>query len=744
MSRKALDWPCRPRLLLQKHDRLSRSPSNNCYSPPLKKRRFSNYVGGLAAPHSLQRRDEYPLDHASEFHTGLGYRAREKLAHKDFFFSLLSSASTKREAKSYLSRFKAPKQATPAKQQQQQQQPPQQRQHQHHEPQQQTAAKQKLQVNSAHSGVNLGGIFGVSRAVEESPVFRQESNPATSQVIDVSQEKLHVALVKLKEPQLLDDQTLQGIARTLSQLSTLGMGCCVVVDTGLSQTDPSWRQSATEQAERLSAIIDAMNGPGSRQLDSNISLPSASDATLSVVSRNALLSPLSRGRILVIVPIGYTDDTQRAVSLSPDDLVFTLAKEFAGLNVHSTLDESSEETAQRVNDLQGKVSLDKVIILDPVGGIPALKQRPQISHVFVNMEQEYGDIVQELSDGIAKAAPMVKNGEDSLSALGKSNPMSKFVEMEVVSLPQEIQSTREGGRTARELQTHLNNIKLLQRSLAILPPASSGLITTPHDAANSAKAPRDPSQWSAVRTRRQRNPLIHNLLTDKPVHSPSLPVGRLRGPDDNTPVTHPTFLKKGMPLVLLPDPRIRTWTAANDGMSRLTLNDPQIDLARLVHLIEDSFNRKLDVQHYLNRVNSRLAGLIIAGEYEGGAVLTWETPPGVPDDGSPESLSRMVPYLDKFAVLKRSQGAGGVADIVFNAMVRTCFPKGVCWRSRQNNPVNKWYFERARGTWKLPETQWAMFWTTDGVPEDGEMFWDYEGVCRSIEPSWADNKHILD
>ena len=104
----------------------------------------------------------------------------------------------------------------------------------------------------------------------------------------------------------------------------------------------------------------------------------------------------------------------------------------------------------------------------------------------------------------------------------------------------------------------------------------------------------------------------------------------------------------------------------------------------------------------------------------------------------------MVPYLDKFAVLKRSQGAGGVADIVFNAMVRSCFPNGVCWRSRKDNPVNKWYFERSRGTWKLSDSNWAMFWTTPGLPEDEGRFRDYEAVCRTIQPSWADKKSVVD
>jgi len=131
--------------------------------------------------------------------------------------------------------------------------------------------------------------------------------------------------------------------------------------------------------------------------------------------------------------------------------------------------------------------------------------------------------------------------------------------------------------------------------------------------------------------------------------------------------------------------------------------------------------------------------VIIAGEYEGGAVFTWEDPPY-------ESGRPVVPYLDKFAVLKRAQGSGGVADVVFNAMVRVALPGGVVWRSRGDNPVNRWYFERARGSWRV-SSKWTMFWTGAGVDfgekgegrEEKERRWrDYVSVCQSVEPSWAD------
>lgn len=243
-------------------------------------------------------------------------------------------------------------------------------------------------------------------------------------------------------------------------------------------------------------------------------------------------------------------------------------------------------------------------------------------------------------------------------------------------------------------------------------------------------------------TRRRKNTLIHNLLTDKPVYSSSLPAGRLRSGD--VVVTPPsTFVKLGMPLTILPDPVVHPWSPGQPG---LKLTDPRIDLPRLVHLIDDSFNRKLDVDAYLERVNGNIAGVIIAGAYEGGAILTWERPPRAADNEGSDAggAPPLVPYLDKFAVLQRSQGAGGVADILFNAMVRQCFPDGVCWRSRKDNPVNKWYFERARGTWKLPGTNWTMFWTTPNLVLHGDQFRHYEAVCRGVQPTWADTKTIQD
>ncbi|PWY69796.1 mitochondrial amino-acid acetyltransferase [Aspergillus heteromorphus CBS 117.55] len=668
---------------------------------------------------------------SSKRYDRLGRRAKEKLLDREFFLSLLNSASTKREAKSYLARIQA----------------------QHQEKRQQNPAPEQTEPPEisipSTSAIHSGSFYGASRSVYDSPVFRHDSTPAPPQQ-DVS-ERLHLALIKVTTPQLLDDTIINGVAKTLSQLNRLGMACCVVVDPGTGDNAHELRKVAAEQVDRISTAIDAQPDSKSAHTDSVLSISPVNPATPKVLSRKALLGPLRDGQIVVVAPIAYTEDVPRAVTVSAKDAILALTKELAGLATVPDPDEDPLLTAQRITGLQKEVSLDRVILLDPLGGIPAFSG-PQTSHVFINMEQEYDDIENELLR-VWQSATAAKTNlpEEGLPSIADSNPLSKFADLEVVPVPpsQKSYSPNPILDTA-VVEGHLDNLRLSQAALAMLPSASSGIITSPFEVANSAQSSESAiSDVSAVGTRRQRNPLIHNLLTDKPLLSSSLPLSRRaavnggsRKNSVTTPSSHTTFVKRGMPLTVIPNPWASPWTAQTRPL--LGLDDPCIDLPRLVHLIEDSFNRKLDVQDYLNRVNGRLAGLIIAGEYEGGAILTWELPPGVKDDGSAASQARMVPYLDKFAVLKRSQGAGGVADIVFNAMIRSCFPNGVCWRSRKDNPVNKWYFERSQGTWKLADTNWTMFWTTPGLPEDAQKFQDYEDVCRSIEPSWADDTGVVD
>ncbi|KAJ1822672.1 Amino-acid acetyltransferase, mitochondrial [Coemansia sp. RSA 2671] len=116
------------------------------------------------------------------------------------------------------------------------------------------------------------------------------------------------------------------------------------------------------------------------------------------------------------------------------------------------------------------------------------------------------------------------------------------------------------------------------------------------------------------------------------------------------------------------------------------------DEGRLRALLERSFGRTLDAQGYFERLRACEAGIqvIVAGEYQGAVVVTRETG---------------VPYLDKFAVLPEVQGTG-MADILWDELKAAC-PQCL-WRSRTDNGVNRWYFDRSNGHWR--GAKWVFFW----------------------------------
>ncbi|TVY88577.1 Amino-acid acetyltransferase, mitochondrial [Lachnellula willkommii] len=696
-------------------------------------------------PSASQLREELAKEHVKNLSNKQKAKKEARAVDKDFFMSVLNSSATKRDAKAYIQRF------TPSKESPK---PP---------PTNPVAPEQRTHPSQGN-GVNLGGLYGPASVVG-SPQFLQYPHKQTG---SLAGPRLHVALVKIRAPQTLDDETLNGVGRTLSQLARLGLLSVVVVDCNRvpeSTPDPSWRSVATTQANRIVAAIDSEGVTEARLVENIIGVYEGSEEprygahipiATHVTLRELMMTPLRRGVIPVIPSLAYTDITQTAVPILASDAVLALTRELAGLPTQTCPDEDPEEVRERLQTRRAEVSLDRIIILDPLGGIPT-PHRPNGYHVFLNMEQEFEPAKKDLLKGVqldtAETSLQGQSKRNHVSDLGSSNPFSRFVETEFGSPkppPQTLASEPEATITPKpENKYHLQNLELVRSVLSMLPPSSSALLTTPDEAANAGKE--TPFRAGGVGTRRHRNPLIHNLLTDKPVFSSSLPMGRLgqtksmMGDDPSTlaaSITPTTFAKHGMHITIFPNPNLAPWEPPRPGKEHMKLTDSYIDLPRLVHLINDSFGRTLDVKEYLKRVNGRIAGVIIAGEYEGGALLTWETPPGVPDDESPESRARMVPYLDKFAVLKKSQGSGGVADAVFTAMVRDCFPNGVVWRSRSTNVVNKWYFERSRGTWKLTNTGWTMFWTTPDM--DRQTFLDYEAVCRGIEPSWADGKSRLD
>lgn len=641
-------------------------------------------------------------------------RRKKVSANRDFLRSILESNATTREARSYLQAFAPP-------------------------------------------------------AVSQSPNFSQ-TKPTDRIVDDLS---MRIALVKLKEPQALDDETLRGIGQTLFHLERLGLLSIVVLDCDVTQgqrsaeTGKAWRQLYMEQTARLVSAINGHvkeGGRGARAVDSVVGITEGTGSqkpNAHIMPRKLLIAPLRKGIIPVVPSWGHPSLGQIAQPVDADEVILAITRELTGLHPRNDPDEDPELRAEQIKSIRGEASIDRLIVLDPKGGVPT-STRSNRYHVFINLEQEFEDIKRELL-GSREQELMYDNYpqleiRSRISRPGSRNPFSQFVEQNLnLSLTNDI-ICPSGENAVATNASHVKNLELIGRVLKLLRSNASALLTTPEEASNKQRP--DPFRAPGVGTRPLRNPLIHNLLTDKPAFSSSLPASRIginfssaASPWPSNPAmsgTPTTFIKRGMPLTIFPNPRISSWQPPSPSNPSLDLQDSRIDLPRLVHLINDSFSRKLDVPRYLERIQNRIAGVIIAGEYEGGALLTWELPPGVPDDGSSESRARMVPYLDKFAVRKKSQGTGGVADTVFTAMVRDCFPQGVVWRSRIDNPVNKWYFERSRGTRKLAGSNWTMFWTAPNdvvfrqVGGGGLRIEDYEGVCRSIEATWADGKMVVD
>ncbi|KAI0012981.1 N-acetylglutamate synthase [Xylariaceae sp. FL0662B] len=627
-----------------------------------------------------------PINFASS-HAPLSQSQRLRKIHdRDFLVSVLETSVTKRDAKAYMNKFVPLLERKGA-----------------------TSFKQGIPRSGQKNGKTIEPAISATKGIVAADSITTTTKVAPKLKLEELsiQDPLYVALIKFRAPQQVNDATLDGVGKTFSQLRKLGLISIVVVDCGsVGENDVVQRQTAATQANRIAMAIDNYGIPGARVIDSPLIIGRSTDMPVSpVVSTNLfignsqdLMSALQEEVVPIIPSFGYTADTCTIKPVNANDAVLALIRKLSGLQFIGQTTENLE-----VTQLLRAAEVYRLVVLDPLGGTPA-RNRATGRHMFLNLEQEFQEVQNDL---ITPDLPD-SNGE-------------------TLAKPDNLQ--------------HLENAKLTKDVLSLLPPTSSAVITTPQEVAKERGPEDDDMDCVLVGTRRGQNPLIHSLLTDKPVQSSSLPTERFKA------VTSPTtgaaqigslttLVKRGMPLTIFPDPRVTPWRPPQPGQRRLNLTDPCIDLSRLVNLIEDSFGRKLDVDHYLKRVNDNLAGIIIAGEYEGGALLTWESPPGV-DGSEADGQSRLVPYLDKFAVLRRNQGAGGVADIVFNAVVRGCLPEGVCWRSRKDNPVNKWYFERSRGSLKLRDNNWTMFWTTPDLALDEQKFRDYQSVCRSVEPSWA-------
>lgn len=483
---------------------------------------------------------------------------------------------------------------------------------------------------------------------------------------------LRIAIVKVKVGTVLNEQW-EGMAETFKRLVHLGISPIIVLDyeQGFTEEFKKAERYIMEQASRVTKVLAGARGNpslggigrggGGRGLshDSIQSTPlllfTKREDTLSINFLEQLLVPLYQGIIPIIQPIVYNASTTFQEIVDLDELLHSLC--------------------QLLVSCTSLLSIEKVIMIDPQGGIPSI-ERNQTSHVFINLSQEYSDIVLELYIGFI--SPLVRDRH-----LANLRTMNKLL---------------------RLISDHAGNDD------------ATGIITTPYIMSINSD---------------QLNPIIYNVLTDRPVISSSLPLLHTRTPQLST-----SILKKGMDVLVVDrDNYLQPFTLEN------LFEDQIVDRTKLINLINDSFGKDLDVDKYFARINSLLASIIILGDYDGAAIITWER--------ELEDLPA-VAYLDKFAIAKRNQGLPGLADVVFKAVLQTS-PQELLWRSRKNNPVNKWYFERCVGTLSNPESQWKLFYTGEMFnkridrskgktrPENVDIqakLRSYSLICESIEPSF--------
>lgn len=223
--------------------------------------------------------------------------------------------------------------------------------------------------------------------------------------------------------------------------------------------------------------------------------------------------------------------------------------------------------------------------------------------------------------------------------------------------------------------TALSNLSLSHMCLSYMPPSSSAIMVS----------------------HRSSKSLIAHLITNKPEFSSSLPHALLQGNRRLTAQT-PTILRRGLPV-------------------RVVNSLSHLDKAKTTKLLQESFRRTLNEEEYYERLEKHMDVAIIAGDYAGVAIVTKEY-----SEVSPEPIV----YLDKFAVSPAHQGDGTV-DFLWVALHDESFGLGspysvntnggkqgqghsvdLVWRSREDNPVNKWYSERSSG--HIRSGKWVVFW----------------------------------
>ncbi|CAG8609035.1 7930_t:CDS:2, partial [Acaulospora morrowiae] len=530
-------------------------------------------------------------------------RPKEK-TDRDFIEQVLRTFPSKREAQSYINRF-------------------------------------KISLSPAENEHHQQNIPGQEQSEQEST---KSSIQQKSQFVDslFTSRFEHVALIKIQGP--LPALDIKSVAKTLVYLQKLGLMSIVVLDNDewkemLKEGPSRFNELRRWMVDNAASISDAIENVGGRAVpiyNGVFTLTNGSekedkkpyrhrfpkrilltDVGARVnVSLCLLKSCLRLGQIPLILPIALDGLSMQRV-ISPNTGIVELSRAL-----------SDQSNANLLELKTPQIEPMKIIVINSEGGIPSEERRG--SHVFINIQQEYEDIIRSF----------------------KLNPQWKFTH-----------------------PTSLENFEMIKTCLEKLPSTTSAIMVPAFSPAG----------------------LISNLITDKPLFSSSLPLEA-----SSTHSTSTTVLRYGAPVFF------------HDSLDT-------VNISSLKYLIEKSFERKLNFDKYLSRVKDCINKIIVVGDFQGAAVVTME---------KVEADEKGIPYLDKFSVAPNAQGTG-TADILWKQL-KIMHPN-LMWRSRVDNGVNKWYFERSDGYFRVPGTNWIMFWCgMEGI----YRLKSYIEVVQSIPPSF--------
>ncbi|CAR29964.1 ZYRO0G21142p [Zygosaccharomyces rouxii] len=546
-------------------------------------------------------------------------------------------------------------------------------------------------------------------SVLNSTATKREARDYLTKYTDGS-DKHNYCLLLIRHLQNISQKNLHKLSGTITRLRMLGLKpiCVIPPSNHVDKQAESWDRLLSWADLRPLHLFDSLS------VGSDGSVESVLQSQRSMLEQSEHLVPILR-------PYMYDKSTARQ-SMVPESIQF-----FRGL-------------------CNGQIPhIDKFFILNNIGGIPS-NERHENSHVFINLSQEFNHISSLLSNQLAQLRNREPNSEDLLDRMAVHMKEEEYSLLEL------------------KWKEHIEDLQLMNVVLSNLSNSSTGLITTTR---------------AASLAHNSNNPLLHNLLTDRSLISSSLPRFKkrhesLESNDDHAWYELPgdldeevrereirdtnhvkmaenlqdaifvtTVLKKGIHIKIYND---STLTAENSvGLPNVPydcadyVNDSKLNLTKLKRILDQSFGRELDLKHYMNRVNGRIASVIVIGDYEGIAILTYEGP-----------KENQFVYLDKFAVMPHLKGSLGISDIIFNLMFKL-FPKELLWRSRRDNVVNKWYFQRSVAVMDLSmdlsdhdkqPSQFKLFYYGD--PEaafksfnNKDRLKEYARYVRDIKPSWA-------